>query len=357
MEHKVNRAKALWEHWELREKELGKIGEMTDEHAVDITRQKYDFLQEGYYRLSENPLRNETTYREMIRVICDKLQKQLYPNRALRALHELKVAVFDRPGHLKAHHQLVSHDLSRLKKAFESRGLDVFANKLNYYLDYERDKISIPVAGQLDTYRTVTLFQDLERNGKGQYELMGMDASIYGSADPMYDVSIRIDREFNLNLVQIGNLLQERPVYLYPDKHTGLPKDQWLQVGRGQDYGEFRLNVFGPDYGYDLKSQLQQLASETGIYRVTAADVISQLQEGHQVKLSGRHPMDQPVLIEASPGTKGIVIRDIDQKVIGVEDMFLGTKQAQQKERSNELLAAQTQSKSNHQDQSFGLGS
>lgn len=357
MEYKVNRAKALWEHWELREKELGKIGEMTDEHPVDITRQKYDFLREGYYRLSENPLRNETAYREMIRVICDKLQKQFYPNRALRALHRLKTAVLDRPAHLKAHQELVSDNLSRLKKAFDSRGLDVFAAKLDYYLDYQREKISIPVAGQLDGSRTVTLIQDLQLNGKGQYELMGMDASIYGSADPMYDVSIRIDREFNLNRAQIGNLLQERPVYLYPDKHPGLAENQWLQVARGQDYGEFRLNLFGADYGYDLSTHLDKLAAETGIYRVTAADVISQLNQGHQVKVSGRHPMDQPVFIEASPGTKGILIRDVDQNVIGLDEMFLGSRQAKEKERGNQLDVSQNQSKNNQQDQSFGLGS
>ncbi|WEK20439.1 MAG: hypothetical protein P0Y49_04715 [Candidatus Pedobacter colombiensis] len=355
MEHKVNRAKALWEHWELREKELGKIGEMTDEHAVDITRQKYDFLREGVYRLSENPLGHETTYREMIRVICDKMQKQLYPNRILRMLHQLKVAVLDRPSHLKAHLELASDNISKLKKAFESRGLEVFANKLDYYLDFERDKISIPVAGQLDAHRTVTLIQDLQKNGKGQYELMGMDASIYGSADPMYDVSIRIDWEFNLNRVQIGNLLQERAVYLYPDKHSGLPKDQWLQVARGHDYGEFRLNVYGSEYGYDLISKLDQLAADTGIYRVMAADVIKQLNDGWQVKLSGRHPADQPVFIEASPGTRGIVIRDIDQKVIGVNEMFLGTKKAEEKERGNSV--SKDQSKDNQQDQSLGLGS
>lgn len=365
MEHKVNRAKALWEHWELRERELGKIGEMTDEHAIDITRQKYDFLREGLYRLFESPLRHETMYREMIRVICDKMQKQLYPNRALRALHQLQVATVDRPNHLKVHQEMMSSNLSSLKKAFESRGLSVFADKLDYYLDYERDRVSIPVAGQLDAYRTVTLIQDLERNGKGQYELMGVNASVFGSADPMYDISIRIDREFNLNRAQIGNLLQERPVYLYPEKHVGLPKEQWLQVGRGQDYGEFRLNLYGAEYGYDLKAELEKLAAETGIYRLTAADVLSQLREGHQLKLDGRHPADQPVLIEASPGTRGILIRDMDQQVIGQDEFFLGTKQAQQKALSargepklgNPLGIEQNKTNTNHQDQSFGLGS
>lgn len=358
MEHKVDRAKALWEHWENREKELGTIGEMTDEHARDITRQKYDFLREGYYRLSQDPLRHETPYREMIRVISDKLQKQLYPSRTLRWLHQFKVAAFDRPKHVKAHQQLVSNDLSRLKRMFESRGLDVFASKLDYYLDYERDKVSIPVAGQLDASRTVTLLQHLERDGKGQYQLMGMDAGVYGSADPMHDVSITIDREFNLNRVQIGNLLQERPVYVFPDRAIGEPKDQWLQVGRGQDYGDFRLNVFGPDYGYDLKKQLGELAAETGIYRVTAADVITQLKDGHQVRLTGRHPLDQPVLIEASPGTGGILIRDLKQNVISVDELFMGTKQAQAKQHENQIMISREyKEQSNQQDQSFGIGS
>jgi hypothetical protein len=294
----------------------------------------------------------------MIRVICDKLQKQLYPGKTLRLLHQFKVAAFDRPKHIKAHQQLVSNDLSRLKRIFELRGLDVFASKLDYYLDYERDKVSIPVTGQLDSSRTVTLLQHLERDGKGQYQLMGMDAGVYGSADPMHDVSITIDREFNLNRVQIGNLLQERPVYVFPDRSLGEPKDQWLHVARGGDYGDFQLNVFGPGYGYDLKKQLDELAAGTGIYRVTAADVITQLKDGHQVKLAGRHPLDQPVLTEASPGTGGILIRDLKQNIIGVDELFMGTKQAQAKQQENHLMIShKNKEQSNQQDQSFGISS
>lgn len=161
MGREINRANELWHNWELREMELVDIPEVADEHGRDVARQKYEYLKQGHYRLMDTPTEYEKPKRDMIGVICDKLERQLYPNPVRRFFQRLKSEFLDKPRYLAAHREKISTNLSALESGFKSRGLDALSERLSFYLDFERDTVMIPVEGQLDADRKISLLHSI----------------------------------------------------------------------------------------------------------------------------------------------------------------------------------------------------
>lgn len=70
------------------------------------------------------------------------------------------------------------------------------------------------------------------------------------------------------------------------------------------------VNVYPADYGYNLKSELEKLAADTGLYRMTAADVLKSLQQGADFSMTGHHPGDKPFSVVADPANRTLAILD-----------------------------------------------
>lgn len=319
MEGELNRAKTLWQNWEQIENSLGEIGEMRRDHPLELAREKYDFLREGVYRLADKPLLQEKPYLAMIRAICNKLQKQLYPNRFLRVLHQTKAFLYDKPNVLAAHRMLIDQNLSDLKKNFGERGLGELARTLDEPIDYEKQQLDWKVNAYLDRLRTVSFSPILKKDGLGFYQLEQIRAQCFTS-DHSRTIDVVIPKEYHLNREQIVNLLQDRPVYVYPGKLEST-EGKWLQLQVSTELGRSGLSVFETLADYDLKKELSLLAADTGIYRLTAADVLVQLRRGNTFQITGHHPGDGPFQIQAAPAAGGIKILDQSGNILSREDL------------------------------------
>jgi hypothetical protein len=346
MEGELNRAKTLWRNWEQIEHSLGEFGELTRDHPLDLAREKYDFLREGVYRLSDKPLLQEKPYLAMISAICNKLQKQLYPNRFMRVLHQAKAFVYDKPNVLGAHRMLIDQNLSDLKKTFGERGLGELALKLNEPIDYEKQQLDWKVNAFLDRLRTVSFSPVLKKDGLGFFRLEQIRAQCF-SADHTRTIDVVLPKEYHLNREQIVNLLQDRPVYVHPGKLEGVG-GKWLQLQVSTELGRSGLSFFETLAEYDLKKELSLLAADTGIFRLTATDVLVQLRRGNTFQITGRHPGDEPFLIQAAPADRGIKLMDKNGIEIAKEDLLKGLQNGvlgQDKNIQNQLELLKTSDK------------
>jgi len=318
----MNRAKTLWQNWEKIENSLGDFGELTREHPLDLAREKYDFLREGVYRLSDKPLLQEKPYLAMISAICNKLQKKLYPNRFVRVLHQAKAFGYDKPNVLAAHRLLIDQNLHDLKKTFGERGLGELALKLDAPIDYEKQQLEWKVNAYLDRLRTVSFSPVLKKDGLGFYQLEQIRAQCF-SSDHSRTIDVVLPKEYHLNREQIVNLLQDRPVYVYPRKLDNA-EGKWIQLQVSTELGSSGFSVFETLGDYDLKKELSVLAVDTGIFRLTATDVLIQLRRGNTFQISGRHPGNEPFLIQAAPADRSIKLMDKGGIEISREELLKG---------------------------------
>lgn len=352
-----NRVVAVYHNWEKEEENLRSLSGLQLDDK-DLLKAKYDFLVKGMYRVGVNPGVGEKLALAMMKGVLENLEKQIYPNRFLRAVRQMKVAMIDRPGYIDQFLKFKQENLRQLDAVLKSKGLGHYFGKLEQYLDFERPQVDVDLSATLNGNVGVDFRVHLEKNASGAYEMEGLGIKIRYADAQEKNRYFDFSSDYQIGADKAVNLLMGRAVV-----NGKSESNQWIQLEDAADPNNYGIKVFQTDYGFNLSRVLDEFAGETGIYRVTATDVIQQLNEGHQVRLAGRHPSDEPVFIEARPGTKGILIRDLKQNVIGVEEVFMGTKQAQEKEngrareQGNQLLISQTKSQTNHQDQSLGLGS
>ncbi|NQX38456.1 hypothetical protein SAMN05421820_101477 [Pedobacter steynii] len=307
METEQNRAKVLWQNWEKLENELRQLGGKTGEQDAEIARQKYEYLRKGLYRLSERPVDTEKPYVAMISSVTSKLQKQLYPNRFLRLLHQAKALLYDKPKVFSDLQQLRAQNISTLKGIFEQRGLDSIAKVLDHYLEYGQQNVSFKVLGKMDDNRILGIAPVFQQDEKGLFMFSDLNLSLRGSADPANNVSVSLPGDYLLNREQLVNFVEQRPVYVFPSAE--LDAGKWIRLGRGEKGEELKLEVFD-DKGDELKRKLYELAEETKLYKLSSSEVLLNLRQGNQFRMNGIHPADRRFFIEAHPRGNQLIIRN-----------------------------------------------
>lgn len=310
MDQDQNRAKALWRNWEKLENELHQFGAKAGDQDKEIARQKYEFLTKGLYRLSQRPLELEKPYVAMISSVTARLQKQLYPNRFLRLFHQAKGLLYDKPKLLDELRQQREQNLSGLKASFERRGLEGIAGQLDHYLDYDRQQVSFSVIGKMDDLRSLSVAPNLKQDEHGVFKLVETSLKLRGSLDPLNDVSVTVPGEVLLNRQQMVNLVEQRPVYVMPAVDQDAKLGRWLQVSKGAEPGEFKLQVSGTSQVDTLQKALNTLAEETKVYKLTSAEVLMNLRQGNQFRLTPAHAPDKRFFVEAHPSGKELLLRN-----------------------------------------------
>jgi hypothetical protein len=347
----LNRVVELYKNWEIEEAQLKQLSGLQPD-PKDILKAKYEFLSNGVYRIGINPGVGEHLALKVMRGSLAKIEKKLYANVFLRAAHTLKVVLIDKPNYIDQFLKFKEENLQQMENLLKSRGLNHYNGKLEQYLDFERPQVNMNIPASLNKDTHVNFVVRMEKSSDGGYEMESTRVEIAYVGQPEKSRHFDFDRDLDLSAVKMTNLMMGRAVANGKDDLA-----PWVQLENAGDPNNQGIKVFQAAHGFELERVLSEFAGETGIYRATAADFVKGLNRGDQMKLTGRHPLDQPVFIEASPGTNGIIIRDLKQNVIGVDEVFLGTKQAREKELANQLLVSKSQSKNNQQDQSFGLGS
>lgn len=332
METEQNRAQVLWRDWLVLENDLMRITGKSGEYQEALARQKYEFLSKGLYRLTENKLLAERPYVAMMTAVTDQLQRQLYPNRMMRWLHQAKVLLYDRPKFLDELQQRRAANVSSLKSTFERRGLEGIAKLLDHYLDYEKQQVSFTVVGKLDENRTLNVDPVFDQDQNGAFSLSALNLKLRGSADPAKDLAFSLPGEFLLNRQQLVNLIEQRAVYVFPanDQESG----SWLRLENGQD-GALKLAV-EHDHTDTLKTRLYELAEQTQLYKLSSSEVLLNLKLGNQYRMNGLHPQNKRFFVEAHPSGKEVIIRNEFGKEIS-KDELLRSLQHQSPERAGSI--------------------
>ncbi|MBB6271849.1 hypothetical protein HDF26_002306 [Pedobacter cryoconitis] len=353
MELEQNRAKALWKNWEKLENELHQFGGKTGDQDKEIARQKYNFLRKGLYRLSERPMDSEKPYVAMIGSVTAKLQKQLYPNRFLRTLHQAKALLYDRPKLLNGLSLQRAENLSGLKTGFERRGLEGIAKLLDHYLDYDKQQVSFSLIGKMDDLRTLSVAPMLKQDETGVFRLTEVDLKLRGSADPANDVSVSVPAEYLLNRQQMVNLVEQRPVYVFPE--PGQQTDPWLVVNKGAGLGEFKLDVSESNLDQSLKKALYDLAEDTKIYKLTSAEVLLSMRLGNMFRLNAVHAQDKRFFVEAHPSGKELIIRNEVGQQITKDELLKSLRNPSGANKGFDLGKGKDKGKDQSQDQGLSM--
>lgn len=352
----LNRALQMYGNWEEQAKDLRHLEGLKPDNR-DILLAKYDYLSKGVYRVEVNASDIEKITLGVLKGVLTKLEKELYPNVLLRLARQLKTRLIDKPSYIHSFLKLRGENLRSVETLLQSKGMGQYFGKLEQYLDFERKEVHIDVSGNLNENTSLKLVAQMHKNENGGYDLQDIVGSLKHEGEPWKDRTFVFDVDFNVDAVKAANLLMGRAVMNGPNEMNHHSNNQWIQLTSLQDGHFMDARIFQPEQGFDLKRVLNDFAAQTGFYRVTAADVFVQLVQGQQVKVSGKHPQDEPVLLEASPGTGGLILRDVNQKVIGIDEVLAGSHIHRNQQENSLKIQLNSPEKNNRQDQSLGLGS
>lgn len=350
MRQQVNRAEQLWKNWEERQKGLESISGTGHENNRVMQQLKYDFLRQGLYRLSVNPSEKEQLYLHVIRSVTDKLEKQLYPNPIIRALHRLKALVFDKPVHLKNFDKQKAENMEQLTGQLKTSGFASFTGKLDNYLDYERPNISIPMTTQLSGKDSMDIALKLERDQTGQYRYTEYQASLY--RDGELQRSYTFPAESRVTATEAAGLLEGRPVSKSYQTADGSISQKWVQLDlKGS---EPKLMEFHADYGYDLKKELLAAAAGLGVDGLGRDKIVKDLEAGKLISMEvpgkGRYHL------HANPAERSVCLLDADKRPVLLSELIKEVSEAKAAAIRPEVKLHKVQENHQAQDRSIGIG-
>lgn len=350
MRSEVNRAEQLWKNWEEKEKALQDIvGEAMGSNPT-MQKLKYEYLQQGVYRLSVQPSEKEKLYLHVIRSVTAKLEKQLYPNTVLRLLHKLKAWAYNRPMHLRHFEKQKSENLELLKSNFKTMGFASFTGKLENYLDYERQQVTIPMTTQLADKGSMEISLKLEGDQAGQYRISSYQASLYREGE--LQRSYTFPAESRISATEAANLLEGRPVSKsYPTADASI-NEKWVQFDfKGS---EPRLMEFHAAYGYNLKKELITVANSLGVDGLGRDKIVKDLEAGNLVAM--QIPGKGQYYLHANPAERSVNIFDAGKKPVDLTELGKELSAANATVARPEIKLHKVQEHNQVKDQSLGIG-
>jgi hypothetical protein len=350
----LNRAEQLWHHWEEKQQQLERLLGATPDSAHDVRQRKYDFLREGFYRISAQPAEKEKLYLHAIALTIAKLQKQLYPHPLVRLLHRVKVFLYDRPAHLRRFSEQKEESLELLKHKLYHLGLGTYTGKLEKYLDYESGHVNLEMTTQLPGNGTLDIQLRLERDSFGQYRFEEYRATLLRESLPAK--SQNFYRDTTVTAKEAINLLEGRPVRKIYEMADGSISHKWLQLDfeNALPDGNYKTKEFHHDF--DLKKQMGELATKIGISRLTKEDMLRSMEQGHQGCFKGPHPLNETLHLEANPAEQSVLIRDKDQGLVAISEIMERNEAARKQDAEKTLTLVKQREPAKEQDQSLSIG-
>lgn len=353
MKKDINRAEKLWQNWEERQQRMEKLLGTSAESTRAIQQEKYDFMRMGLYRLSDQSNEKEKLYLNAIRLVTNNLQKKLYPNRFVRLLHQIKANLYDKPMHLRRFQQQKDASLDLLKQRFKTLGLSSYSGKLENYLDYESNRVAIPMTTQLVDKRTLDVSVQLEKDKTGEYHFSGYQATV------LRDGQIESTHAFGADTIvkaqEAVNLLSGRPVLQSYETADGLVAQKWIQFDLNIKTGTDQYKTKEFHHAYSLEKSLSEVLPKIGLTGANKKDMVYELQQGNQIAYEARPPISETLYLEANPANQSVLIRDQNKQPVSVETL-IARKDAQKMRVDNTLTLVKSKESDKEQSQSFGIG-
>ncbi|MCD0470596.1 hypothetical protein [Flavobacterium sp. JAS] len=126
-----------------------------------------------------------------------------------------------------------------------------------------------------------------------------------------------IGKGANITMKEAQNLLQGRAVNKDLTSREGQPYNAWLQMDlkQGDDQGNFKLQHYHQNYGYDLEATLAQYPIKELGNQLYKEDLMRSLKKGNlQGATFLKEGQEIRYFIQADPQFKTIIIYDADQK-------------------------------------------
>lgn len=350
MSWQVNRAAQLWRNWEDKEKMLLDVFGQ-DKISADLTREKYEFLSAGIYRVSGNVSLDEKLVLGLIRKSVNKLEKQLYPHPIVRFAHKVKRFVFDRSLADFRFQKLKAQNLATLGLVMEKLGFDPEKIRLDKFLDYERPEMSIPFSSPYGLDQRFQLSLHLEKGEGGHYQLNGYIGMLRSATDSDTNRSFRFESASEITIYEADNLLQGRAVLKSSSTEFGGAGAKWVQLDFSGSSVNPVLCEVSEGAGFNLKQQVDLIAEKLNRPELGSAHVLKGLEQGKQVAMKTLN--GQTIYLEASPLAGKVLLRNSQQQEVSLEKLV------RQRDKSltavPELKVSRSLDKRRDQSQSLGI--
>jgi hypothetical protein len=354
MKKDINRAEQLWQNWEERQQRMEKLLGTSAENTRAIQQEKYDFMRKGLYRLSVQPNEKEKVYLNAIALVTSSLQKKLYPNRFVRLMHQIKASLYDKPMHLRRFQQQKEASLELLKHQFKALGLSSYSGKLENYLDYESNRIGIPMTTQLADKGTLDIVVHLEKDKTGEYHFKEYKATILRDGQP--ERSHIFDGDTTISAQEAVNLLNGRPVLKSYETADGLIAQKWIQLDITANPANDQYRTKEYHHADGMERSLNDVFPKIGITGANKKDLLNELQQGNQIAYQARPPISEMLYLEANPAEQSILIRDQNRQPVNVETLMERKEDAQKMRVENTLTLVKQKENDKEQSQSLGIG-
>ncbi len=315
----LNRGKVILQNWDERQKELEILSGPDAGLERSIKMQKYIYLRAGLARLDILPSVDERIYVGIIRTMLKKMLNEFYPNLILRKINEWKERYLIMPRLTKMFKAQIEENLSVLDKRIYEMGVIGLSDHLKSELDFEREKIDLPLSARFEQVNVLAVRLQLEKDGYASYKLTRIDAHLMTAEND--DRKCSIPSEYNLRMNQILNLLNGGAVKV--NASAFITGEKWLQLDfdRTDSKGNFSVCELILEDRDSIDKMVVRTASEIGYQGINTPEVVEMLNIGAQLAFNlertGRF------YVQADPRLKALQFRDEHQHVISVEKLKL----------------------------------
>jgi len=340
-----NRAIALWQNWEAKEKMLQEVFGNDKGHG-NFEREKYGFLSAGLERISPLTSPDEKLVVGLIKKSLGRLERQIYPNRFLSIAHRVKRLVFDRPIARRKMATSRKSNIAELDLAIGKLGIDTTRLNLVKALDFERNTMDFRLSSPIGRDKRFEIVLHLQKDDSGRFQFEGYIGRMKNALDASMDRSFGFEAKLDVSSREALNLLEGRAVLKGFDDFG---EKKWLQLDFDGALGTGTMRELGRSDSFNLGDQMEKMAESLKRPELREAYVISALERGNQVvvnQISG-----EKLFLEAAPLSGWIIVRDASQKVVVLEKLL------KKKEKSLALTPELkiTRTKQRQQGQALGI--
>ncbi|MDQ0966844.1 hypothetical protein QFZ20_002247 [Flavobacterium sp. W4I14] len=316
----LNRGKVILQNWDERQKELEALIGTGASLKRSIKMRKYVYLRDGLARLGISPTVDERIYAGIIRAMLKKMLKKFFPNLILRKINEWKERYLIMPRLTKMFKAQREENLSVLDKRMHGIGITGLSDHLKSELDFEREKVELPLTGRFEQDHVLAVTLQLEKDGYEGYGLTRIDASLMAAEND--DRKCSIPSGYNLQMNQIINLLKGGAVKVDANAFiSGESGEKWLQLDldRMDPKGNFSLCELILEDRDSIDKLVVRTASEIGYHGINTPEVLEMLKTGARaafnLERTGRF------YVQADPRLKALQFRDEHLHAISIEKL------------------------------------
>lgn len=308
----INRVEAAIQQWQRKEERFSKLFSFALSRNRALLSEKLQYYDgiASRYRYSNNV--DERFALRLLKQERRQIEKQLYPNLAIRLLRRLLALSFREQITVRQDIKKAQENNQTLQHQLHRAGFTGLSAKLEEQMKQEQPKFSVPVSYYVNEKERMDYQLSFAKDEKGQYRLEGYTANLHNEAKPneqrrQYFV---LNNDTGIDATEAYNLLSGRAI-----QQAGT----WMQLDMNDKdaQGNFRIKQFHANYGYDLENALKQLPLKElqdkneaqklyGALKTGSCQSVTFIQNGHEHRY----------YIEANPQFRSINIYDEHSKKI-----------------------------------------